>query len=627
MKLRSWQKHAKTIIERVVSSNDDNIIVVNACVGSGKTLVAEDAFGQFIKNNENDKTIQIFVTPRIRLCDQQTTSIANALNDMYSLQLNKDYNIVRVDCEKNEFDWRNTKHKIHGKHIVIVICSESLFGFDKLLNDTSVQRYSQWIKNFNAWKDAGYKLGFAVFDEAHNYENCHNYIVDDEESADKFFKVMVLSGTPSAFQKELTTRYKKNVCNCPPKTAIDNKWIVEPTLNIVKGDASQWARAIVAVLNREKKICEKEVFSPRIMINCSGIDEIKALNELQYFKENTGKKFHLISLHSVKRYINDDNEIGEVKPMIDCVEVDAATAYNKIEQIDSGTAFDDNLPILVAQVQMLGEGINVSSFNACLTASNSEKTAMQQIGRIVRNYTFNGKNKVEDGHANVYVMLDNSNTLYNLLKNLEEYELTDECFRWGDKIDISNSSNLEITNEEFSSLNKIEWQEIDPNEDLDIISVNSKMNKSVPKDIIKKFFSGCDCNDDGVPDIDEFKVIIKNLFNNDSLKKYTKRKFNSIEEIEKPKTKVKKNAVANDKANKQSNVNKKISNNTNDSYAEILLNIINKIHDMLQNNYWFKKAWNISSKKALLAILNHNEILAEFMDSHLTAEDKARLAK
>ena len=48
---------------------------------------------------------------------------------------------------------------------------------------------------------------------------------------------------------------------------------------------------------------------------------------------------------------------------------------------------------------------------------------------------------------------------------------------------------------------------------------------------------------------------------------------------------------------------------------------------MLQNNYWFKKAWNISSKKALLAILNHNEILAEFMDSHLTAEDKARLAK
>ena len=87
MELRSWQKHAKIIIERVVSSNDDNIVVVNACVGSGKTLVAEDAFGQFIKNNENDKTIQIFVTPRIRLCDQQTTSIANALNDMYGADI------------------------------------------------------------------------------------------------------------------------------------------------------------------------------------------------------------------------------------------------------------------------------------------------------------------------------------------------------------------------------------------------------------------------------------------------------------------------------------------------------------------------------------------------------------
>ena len=53
--------------------------------------------------------------------------------------------------------------------------------------------------------------------------------------------------------------------------------------------------------------------------------------------------------------------------------VEADEAYAAIEAIDSNSYFKDNLPIVVAQVAMLGEGINVSSFNAILTASNAEK--------------------------------------------------------------------------------------------------------------------------------------------------------------------------------------------------------------------------------------------------------------
>ena len=37
--------------------------------------------------------------------------------------------------------------------------------------------------------------------------------------------------------------------------------------------------------------------------------------------------------------------------------------------------------------EMIGEGINVKSFNSVITASNCDKTAMQQIGRAVRNFS------------------------------------------------------------------------------------------------------------------------------------------------------------------------------------------------------------------------------------------------
>lgn len=44
-----------------------------------------------------------------------------------------------------------------------------------------------------------------------------------------------------------------------------------------------------------------------------------------------------------------------------------ALVFKMLEKIDSNDFFKDSLPVVVAQVQMLGEGINVSSFNSILT--------------------------------------------------------------------------------------------------------------------------------------------------------------------------------------------------------------------------------------------------------------------
>src|SRR5574344_2177687 len=98
----------------------------------------------------------------------------------------------------------------------------------------------------------------------------------DNILTDYFKNIIFMSGTPAAFQRELSKTWSKNVCSCSPKDAMENDWICKPTLNLVKGNTdTDWSRAIVAVLNREKAICKKEVFKPRLMVNCGSIDAIK----------------------------------------------------------------------------------------------------------------------------------------------------------------------------------------------------------------------------------------------------------------------------------------------------------------------------------------------------------------
>ena len=72
---REWQIESFKKLDRCNISNKQEVIPINACVGSGKTNVASYSLGSFIKNNQDKKTIQAFITPRIKLCAQQAKEI------------------------------------------------------------------------------------------------------------------------------------------------------------------------------------------------------------------------------------------------------------------------------------------------------------------------------------------------------------------------------------------------------------------------------------------------------------------------------------------------------------------------------------------------------------------------
>lgn len=185
MNERKWQLDAQTVVNRCISNEEHNTIPVNACVGSGKTNVASYALGKFIKDgiDAGHKTIQMFVTPRIKLCKQQSDSIASYIKDKFGLESKKDFDIIRKDCSvtENRLDLR--ADTFTSNHAILVVCDESLWGVDGNNEKDPEARWHAWLGFFNRLEKYGYKFGNCIFDEAHNFTNNHDKIFGEKTAA------------------------------------------------------------------------------------------------------------------------------------------------------------------------------------------------------------------------------------------------------------------------------------------------------------------------------------------------------------------------------------------------------------------------------------------------------------
>jgi len=625
---RAWQKKSfKTVDEltaALAARMNPVVVPVNACVGSGKTVVACYAFGKYISENRNAKTVQMFVTPRIRLCDQQNAEIRKFLADEFGLVDKKDYEIIPVDCTKH--CWSRNNDNLVANHAVFVVCDESLWGSSE--GPDPAARWHGWLHRFKAYAEQGFTLGWIALDESHNYEKNERLMLsEDGPCLADFFRLMPMSGTPAAFQKEWSEKWKKNVCSCPPKTAMDNGWICRPRLNLVVGDSeTQWARAVAAVLNREKAKCAGEAFRPRLMVNCSGIDDVKRLVDLPWFRERAGKEFHMVTLHSKKGY-SDDGILKFAEPTIDCATVEPDRAYEAIEHIDDNGFFKDDLPIIVAQVQMLGEGINVSSFNSILTASNSHKTAMQQIGRCVRNYRIGDADKVRNGHANVYVMTDNLASVKNLLVNLNEYDLTDECFSWGDRIDIPTGSGPEIPDDaEAPELNGAAWEAIDPDHDIEIVdlteAVDKKLYRQKESALVASLLAG-DGDRDGVSDLAELEELLKLPAVAGKVKLWGLKGGGGGASAKKTAGTAERPAT---QAAEKPDGGEKPKSARASLAVEVVMSCLRKIKAIRRGSDFMRRLWNADRRKCVAATLQSDEIAA-FLTKHIPADRLDKVTK
>ena len=426
-----------------------NYVSVSACVSSGKTLLAIAGMADNIKNNE--KTFQVFVCPRLNLCTQQAEETYDFLKDNGINASVILYNSAKYDgtrninvCTDRKVD--DCEEFFEGcNHVVMIACSESIWGGKDKEFFKRKCTFEHILKNNRAY---GRKNAAIVYDEAHNYESKFSII----EKLSEYFNVSVLmSGTPGENQRRIHRVSKK--IDYSIRAAILDKIICKPTLNIIDGynDDTHLTSAVNSMIANENRI-HKAPFGTRALICARSIDAIKSAADKI-------KNSHVITLHSNKKVVNDDNEIIEITSTIDGVEKSAQETMKLIESIDKKeNYFGDDLPIVVFQVDMISEGINIKSFNSVLITSYSETKQMQQIGRVLRDVEFRGHHKKDEDEVNIYAAVQNADDLMQLLINLEEYDLTDDVFNWGKIIKSCNGSSPKDENG-IAIFN--EWKQID----------------------------------------------------------------------------------------------------------------------------------------------------------------------
>ena len=181
--LRPWQtKAVKTIAQALCVPH--SLVAVNACVGSGKTFVPFEAIVNFIKKHKNEKTFHTFVCPRIKLCKQQKREAEKLFADR---GLNVSVKIWNSDSDDvgqryvdgNEF-WDST-----AKHIVCVICDESLWGISVSKNTDGSQeekfRYERFVKMLKNNVKYNRINGIIAYDEAHNYKTKQKFMFGEKK--------------------------------------------------------------------------------------------------------------------------------------------------------------------------------------------------------------------------------------------------------------------------------------------------------------------------------------------------------------------------------------------------------------------------------------------------------------
>lgn len=435
--------------------------------------------------------------------------------------------------------------------------------------------------------------------------------------------IMLMSGTPDNIQCDLTksAHFYKNVqkCECSYKEAIKEKYIVRPNLYLVKcGRVIDLPSAVLTVLESEIKICNAEKFPVRFLNCCSSIDEINELSKHKNILSKIGKEFHIINLHSDKKVRNSENEYEIISSTIDGIECDSKKVFsNYLEALDKNTAFNDTMPVLINQVDMISEGINVKSINSVMLSCKSPKKAAQQIGRAIRHWSYNGREKIKDGHANIYLFYDNKADIVTLFDNLEKEEtLTSDCFQWQAIVDISNGSTIQTDdNDNVPELNNFQWNKIESKiiEEIrsgikDTINFNEKNKR-----IAQLFSVDLDIDDkDGNGISDTLEEIVDSIFNN--LNEEERCIFYSSS-WKAPKN----NSTTGKSSNSSKNTNSNITKL--ELYNNFIHNVFDTIKNQINNHQTIKYCYEIDYKSTIQAILVKYPEFVEYLLQHCSKEN------
>lgn len=492
---REWQLEANDIIlDRLDSTYKDRkpcYMPIDASVGSGKTLVAFNAIYTHIKkvnslikkchNNQTcNSSVNMFVAPTIDLIKQHLIDIKKFLVEMLqkddpdfykrisstthmdAATLNEYYNeyydnilsayniiVKEINCRSNERYDKRFNIANSGKHYIFMLCDQSLWGSYKLSNGTMVNQFKNWKSCFKMWNNSNGKInyGVLVLDEAHHYSRQFKEYIQIGD-LDYFKLLMFMSGTPAEYQCNIAREYPQNRVRCSLAKSINNHYVLKPmffgVLCDVINNTSNFINVIKSVFRNEHNKNGRQL---RLIVNCTGIDQIKDIisnDEFKRFAEN----INVIDIISDKDVYDENGELITFKACINGKamhtntikqvlnyydnipvlqkDIDKETCIKSFKTNDGIIDIDFSKPVIVLQVHKISEGLNMKSFHTCIITSTKHDVVVQQSGRTIR------KNPLDlYKEAHIYLVSENEKAVIDLFIDLFKIDdLTSECFDW-----------------------------------------------------------------------------------------------------------------------------------------------------------------------------------------------------
>lgn len=416
---REWQQEGFDACHSANTTRGHQFVNVIAGVGSGKTDVAAYALYDWIRLNPNATTVSMFIAPTINLCNQQEESIGSYIKWMlrHNTRINpSSVKFIPINSRAPERqDIVDLMELPEGYHYIITVCKPSYFGEKKY--------YPFWGRIFRAWYQRGFAMGVRAYDEAHNYKSKADLIVG---GAAFFHADVLMSGTPAEYQTQMDTEHK---ALCSVQNSMAHGWTVCPKLYFVK---AIWNDSKVAIIRDmimiEAKLSKDEGIAPRMMVCCKNIAEVWEIANLPLFSQGLGEYINVITIHS---------ETKGMTPLVNGQQVTPEEAMRVVKQLDSGAGnsilreygVNTDVITVVFQVDMVSEGINVKSFNSVIVTTSNSRRAMQQFGRVFRNFDVDGYSKRKNGHASVYVVQPSAKEFVSFFRGLrDKYGVNFDCF-------------------------------------------------------------------------------------------------------------------------------------------------------------------------------------------------------
>ena len=339
IQLRPHQKEAG----EAIAQQDKGIFTIPT--GGGKTIIGIKEAMRIFTSTEF-KTICV-VAPRLLLSKQLSSEYLEHINNAQVLCVHsgksRHYNTTKV---KDIIEWSEI-HK--EKHELIFTTYHSL----------------------KKVKEADIIVDTYIYDEAHNSvrRDFHEAVQENKEKSRNFFftatpKKSYVHDKPGMNDVDV---YGKNLCNVPADYLVDNGFILQPKVNVVKFEDDENIAerdcAVLTTLIRENNI-------GKIMVVAKKTKNIIALfGETDFEEQMKSMGYSVMSITS---------QYGGY--------IDGKT-YDKDHffRILNEWGRDESKKFVVFQYSMIGEGINLSCLNSVIFMRHLDVTGiLQNVGRCIR---------------------------------------------------------------------------------------------------------------------------------------------------------------------------------------------------------------------------------------------------